>query len=158
MGKDALDDAGHAIGCNALKRLIDIEKRGHIIVDRHTGMLQVVGKSLDFAATKPSPQPVVEFKERDMALQCLDDIKETWSLFDCPVNIELLVAPGKGKPDFWEKVASLRAEFLRTELARRGVPEKLIVFNGQPAKEPSLAVQLMVDVFKPLDAADAARG
>merc|ERR1712087_468307 len=103
------------------------------------------------APSKPSKdqEPLIDFKDPDSAALILDDIRDTWSLFDGPVNIQLLIAPGKGgKPDFWDKVARLRAEFLRTELMRRGLPEKMLVASGQTAvkgTDPCLKVRLLMD-------------
>lgn len=151
-----LKEARHASAGATFETLKSIEKRGRIRVNRQSGLIEAVN-GLDFAAVKVG-QATADWKDPDVAVEALNDLAEIAELFEGPMLAEVRLRPGKGgKPEFWDKVAQVQAEFLKDELRRVGVPEMSLLFQGQQAaknQEPGVFLTLKRDVFD--DAAVAA--
>lgn len=145
-----LQESRKAQGAAALSRVVAIENRGHLRMDRQTGHVDVL-RGFEFAPCKTSAPPVADFKDAEAAAAVISDLQELWSLFDGPVNIDLSLKPGKGgKPEFWDKFAATQASALKDELEKAGLPSRMVMAKGsQVAKgaEPGIRIALLRDFF-----------
>jgi len=159
---NSLADAKTAVAAQALRRLKDVEGRGHVRLNLGTGNIEFV-RPLAFVPNKPaSGQALGDLRSPEDAQPVLSDIAELMGLFRVPVMLEVSTKAPKadprsgnkepqGSPAFWEAVANARCEVLVEELIRHGIGRDLLLPKGafkKNANSDGLVVRLdAVDIF-----------
>merc|ERR1712032_482802 len=116
-----------------MKRLKELDARGNVRVNRHTGDVQL--SPIPFVAAKPG-EAEANFVDSSAADRVLLDVAELFSIFDGPVQVEAHIKPGKGgKPDFWKQVANNQADLIRQRLEASGAPAERIDAVGLAGKK-----------------------
>jgi len=158
--KKQVEESAHAPAGTTFEALRGVEKRGRVRLDRQSGLVEVP-HALDFAAVKVGT-PTVDWKDPEAAVEALRDIAELQQLFDGPVLADVRLRPGKGgKPEFWDKVAAMQADFFKEELSKNGIPELMLMAQGQQITknmDPGIFVTLKRDIFDAAAAAALAPG
>jgi len=158
--KKQVEESAHAPAGTTFGALRGVEKRGRVRLDRQSGLVEVP-HALDFAAVKVGTT-TVDWKDPEAAVEALRDIAELQQLFDGPVLADVRLRPGKGgKPEFWDKVAAMQADFFKEELSKNGIPELMLMAQGQQITknmDPGIFVTLKRDIFDAAAAAALAPG
>merc|ERR1712012_718522 len=80
------------------------------------------------------------------------DVTELWGLFDGSLDIEVHMKAGRGGTStFWDKLATGRAELLRSHVEQGGVPGRLItaraLIGGKGLNTACVLMRLKRDIF-----------
>lgn len=124
---------------NAMRRLKEIEGRGHLTINRHSGELKLV-KPIEFAGAA--------FGDAAQAAKSLSDVAELLLIYRVPVELQVFVKVTKGKPKAeCEQLATSRAELVKGQLEELQVPGDLLALKGATGPQEGLVVQLDKDLF-----------
>eukprot|EP00927_Polykrikos_kofoidii_P019730 TRINITY_DN19246_c0_g1_i1.p1 TRINITY_DN19246_c0_g1~~TRINITY_DN19246_c0_g1_i1.p1 ORF type:complete len:670 (-),score=106.96 TRINITY_DN19246_c0_g1_i1:125-2089(-) len=163
--RNELQAALESPASKAMRSIKSVEARGNIRIDLAAGTLTFL-KHIVFSPAKPSSgQPTAEFRNAPDVEKILNDVAEMAVMFGVPLVLEGYAKATKGGKDagsaaFWEDVATARAELVRKDLARRGVPNEMMKTKGTVKKGQSADLSLTfdsADIF-PKEKVSLARG
>jgi len=129
-----------------LKKIRSIERRGNLRIDLASGVV-ALEKEIKFKGKKPSEEPDAELASDSEAHEILKDVAELWSNFQVDMVIEGHTKGGEN--EFWQKLATNRANLVATKLMEMGVDKEMIHPEGLPGKlgKNIVAVDVKLDIF-----------
>mmetsp|Transcript_52630 Transcript_52630/g.104474 ORF Transcript_52630/g.104474 Transcript_52630/m.104474 type:complete len:579 (-) Transcript_52630:37-1773(-) len=129
-----------------LKKIRSIEQRGNLRIDLKSGEV-ALEKEIKFKGKKASEEPEAEIVSDSEALEILTDVAELWANFKVDMVIEGHTKGGEN--EFWQKLATNRANWVAAKLMEMGVDKEKIHPEGLPGKlgKNIVAVDVKLDIF-----------
>merc|ERR1712151_29641 len=96
---------------------------------------------------KPSQEPIAEFLDEAEASEILADLAELWDMFK--VNMSIEGHTKGGESEFWQELATNRAQLVASKLVDMGVDETKLNPEGFPGKlgKNMVVVDVNLDIF-----------
>jgi len=131
-----LEEAANSGGVRFLEKAGPILEKGNVAVNLQTMALDIK-KAIEFKARKPTEEPTAAFTNTGAADDVIQDAAEVLKLFPgLPVTVESHVKPGKGGTEqFWEQIATNRADLVSQQMAQKGVEESQLQTKGLSGKK-----------------------
>ena len=106
-------DAKSSSFSNSMRRLMDIEKRGNMRLDRQSGRMAPV-RQMDFRPSEPSKEAyLVSFGNDSEVAKVLADMLEVTTIFDAPLQVSVSCKQGRGDVKMWQELATKRATLVK---------------------------------------------
>ena len=111
-----LQDARTASMLNSMRRLMEIEARGNMRLDRQSGRMAPV-KPLDFRPSEPSKEAyLVTFANDSDVAKVLADMLEVTNIFDAGLQVSVSCKQGRGDAKAWQELATKRATLVKERI------------------------------------------
>jgi len=134
---------------NSMRKLKELDARGLVKLNRQTGVARL-STPIEFTPCPPKEKPAPEFKDPITADKVIRDAVELIGIFDQPLDLEVVVKPGKGgNAAFWEEVAQAQAEILRSRLDGGGPQLGRVRATGRATAKgvPGVVLKLASELF-----------